>query len=46
MGTWCMLAHDVDRQVSLQGQKSWSSITSPGVDGETLVNLEMLASVM
>ncbi|KAG1779464.1 hypothetical protein EV702DRAFT_1178536 [Suillus placidus] len=46
MGTWCMLAHDVDRQVSLQGQKSWSSITSPGVDGETLVNSEMLTSIM
>lgn len=46
MGTWCMLAHDVDRQVSLQGRKSWSSITSPGVDGETLVNLETLASIM
>ncbi|KAG1837363.1 hypothetical protein DFJ58DRAFT_863015 [Suillus subalutaceus] len=46
MGTWCMLAHDVDRQVSLMGQKSWSSITSPGVDGETPVNFEMLASIM
>ncbi|KAG2132698.1 uncharacterized protein EDB93DRAFT_1323055 [Suillus bovinus] len=46
MGTWCMLAHDVDRQVSLQGQKSWSSITSPGTDGGTLVNTEMLISIM
>ncbi|KAG2130479.1 hypothetical protein BD769DRAFT_1452567 [Suillus cothurnatus] len=46
MGTWCMLAHDVDRQVYLLGQKSWSSITSPGVDKETLVNSEMLASIM
>lgn len=46
MGTWCMLAHDVDRQVYLLGQKSWSSITSPGVDEETLVNSEMLASIM
>jgi len=41
-----MLAHDVDRQVYLLGQKSWSSITSPGVDEETLVNSEMLASIM
>lgn len=46
MGTWCMLAYDVDRQVSVQGQKSWSSITSPGVDEETVVNFEMLASIM
>ncbi|KAG1741443.1 uncharacterized protein EDB91DRAFT_1130453 [Suillus paluster] len=47
MGTWCMLAHDADRQVSLQGQKSWSSIiSSSGADGETLVNVEMLASIM
>ncbi|KAG1729725.1 hypothetical protein EDB19DRAFT_1641737 [Suillus lakei] len=46
MGTWCMLAHDVDRQVSLQGKKSWSAIISPGIDGETLVNFEMLASIM
>lgn len=46
LGTWCMLAHDVDRQVSVQGQKSWSSITSPGVDGEALVNFEMLTSIM
>ncbi|KAG2146336.1 hypothetical protein DEU56DRAFT_932250 [Suillus clintonianus] len=46
MGTWCMVAHDVDRQVSLQGRKSWSSIVSPGVDGEILVNSEIMASIM
>lgn len=47
MGTWCMLAHDVDRQVSLQGQKSWSNVTTSSDAGrKLLVNAEMLASIM
>lgn len=42
-----MLAHDIDRQVSVQGQKSWSRVvSSSGADGKLLVNSEMLASIM
>lgn len=45
MGTWCMLAHDIDRQVFLQGQKSWSSVTTSS-GARLLVDSEMLASIM